>query len=73
MFANVRLRKWGNSLGAVIPRKVVEEAGLKENEEVVIRIEDVKAHTARELFGALKLKHSGQKVKDEARGAWSRW
>ncbi len=70
MFVNVRLRKWGNSLGAVIPKKVVEEAHLKENAEVFIRIEDVKARTGREVFGTYKTKESAQSIKNWLRSEW---
>ena len=70
MFVHVRLRKWGNSLGAVIPREVVESASLKENDEVSLSLEAVKANTAREIFGTFKTKHSAQSIKNWVRKGW---
>ena len=70
VFVNVRLSKWGNSLGAVIPKAVVDDAGLKENAEVTIRVEDVKASTSREVFGTYKVKQSAQSIKNWLRKEW---
>jgi len=54
------VRKWGNSLGVVIP-------GLKENDEVEIVIR--KAVDIRQLFGKYKFRDL-QSVKDELREGW---
>ena len=70
MFVNVKLRKWGNSLGAVIPKDVVREVGLKENATVSISINEVRANTAREVFGTYKTKESAQSIKNWLRKEW---
>lgn len=66
------LREWGNSLGVVIPRKKVEEAGLVKDQEVTI---EVKAENPlKAAFGSLKgWKIDSQKMKDELRKEWSKW
>lgn len=48
-----RTKKWGNSLGIVIPKDEVNELGLKENEEISVEIAK-KTNPLKELFGFSK-------------------
>lgn len=65
----VTAKKWGSSIGVIIPKEIVEKEGIKENEK--IRIEIKKAHTAREVWGLFAdLKINAQKAKDEMRKGW---
>ena len=68
MATEVMVRKWGNSLGVILPREVVEQEHLRESQKV--RLQVVKVADFRHAFGALKGKISGQQVKDEARKGW---
>jgi antitoxin component of MazEF toxin-antitoxin module len=61
------VRKWGNSLGVVIPSEEVSRKGLKENDEVEIVIR--KAVDIRQLFGKYKFRDL-QSAKDELREGW---
>ncbi len=61
------MRKWGNSLGVVIPREEASKEGLKENDEVEIVIR--KAVDIRQLFGKYKFRDL-QSLKDELREGW---
>jgi len=61
------VRKWGNSLGVVIPREEASKEGIRENDEVEIVIR--KAADIRELFGKFKFKDL-QRVKEEIRKGW---
>ncbi len=61
------MRKWGNSLGVVIPREEASKEGLHENDEVEIVIR--KAADIRQLFGKYKFRDL-QSVKDELREGW---
>jgi antitoxin component of MazEF toxin-antitoxin module len=61
------MRKWGNSLGVVIPREEASKEGLHENDEVEIVI--TKAVDIRQLFGKYKFRDL-QSVKDELREGW---
>ncbi len=61
------MRKWGNSLGVVIPREEASREGLKENDEVEIVIR--KAVDIRQLFGKYKFRDL-QSLKDELREGW---
>jgi len=67
----VTIKKWGNSMGIVIPREVIERQHLKENEKVIVTI--VKKADLSHLFGMLKgkVKMSGQEFKDLAREGWN--
>ena len=44
-------RKWGSSLGLVIPKNIVEEENLTENEKLIVSIR--KKRVAKEFFGLL--------------------
>jgi len=57
----VKAKKWGNSLGIRLPRKLVKENNLKPEEELVIQIGKKKVSKAKELFGILKQKEPIEK------------
>lgn len=61
-------RKWGNSLGFIIPKEIVEQENIKPNTKIKFEIRKVNdiSHT----FGILKRKMSGQEFKDRARKGW---
>ncbi len=61
------VRKWGNSLGVVIPREEASKEGIKENDEVEVVVR--KATDIRQLFGKYKFKDL-QGVKEELREGW---
>ncbi len=61
------MRKWGNSLGVVIPREEASKEGIKENDEVEVVVR--KATDIRQLFGKYKFKDL-QAVKEELREGW---
>ena len=71
MEVTTRLKRWGNSIGIIIPAEKLREKNFKEDEEVVITIE--KKNTIKDLFGSLKnLKIDSQKMKDELRKEWNK-
>lgn len=66
--AEARVRKWGNSLGLIIPKETVEKEHIKEKEKLrflIIRDSNV----LKETFGMVKgkWKKSAQQFKDQAR------
>ena len=67
MITRVRLKAWGNSLGAVIPKALVNEIGLKEGQEVEISVRPT--GEVKRLFGKYPT-GSAQKAKDEMRAGW---
>lgn len=64
-------RRWGNSIAVVLPREVLKEQRIKEDEEIVVRVEKVrpKAGVMFGRFPELK-KTPTQQLKDEARQGW---
>jgi len=69
MEIETKTRKWGSSIGVVLPKEVVDEIGIKPNEKIVIDIK--KRPLAKEFFGLLKdWKRSTQEIKDEMRAGW---
>ena len=63
-----RVRKWGNSLGVIIPKDVAEKEHLMEDQKITLVILK-NNQTVRKTFGLLKgkLKKSTQQLMDEAR------
>ena len=63
----VTLRRWGNSLGIVIPKDVVVREGLKEGDELEVKIRRIPS--LKSLFGKYRFKNL-QEIKDELRKGW---
>ncbi len=68
MANEVEIRRWGNSLGIILPKEVVQQKGLKEKDRVIIEI--VNPAVFRSLWGTLKTKKTAQQLKDMAREGW---
>lgn len=65
--AKARLKRWGNSLGVVIPKETAERNGLRVGEEVEIRL--TKLSDIRELRGKYPVEDL-QGAKEEMRKGW---
>ncbi|MBI4154892.1 hypothetical protein HY498_02290 [Candidatus Woesearchaeota archaeon] len=63
-----RARKWGDSIAVIIPREVVHEENIKQNDFLHIAIQ--KEYDLTDLFGKLKIKKTAQQLKDESRKGW---
>jgi len=68
MAIEVEIKKWGNSIGVVLPKSLVEKEELKENDKIVLDI--VRKADLSKTFGTLKRKMSGQEFKDLVRRGW---
>ena len=63
-----RVRRWGSSLGIVVPSEVVKELHLKAGDEAIVEIDRAGIE---EAFGSLKdWAVDPQKLKDELRRGW---
>ncbi len=64
-------KRWGSSIGVILPKKIVEAKRIREND--VIKIEIKNRPLAKEFFGKFKgkFKRSAQELKDEARRGWN--
>ena len=70
MGINVEVKKWGNSLGVILPKEIVKEKDIHENEEIGILI--YKKTNINEVFGMTKNwkkknKMTAQEFKDQSR------
>ena len=63
-------RKWGSSIGIILPKSVIEENRIRENDEVFIELK--RENIMSDLFGKFprKSKKTTQEIKDEARKGW---
>lgn len=63
-----KTKKWGNSLGVIIPRGLVNKMKLNENQEIAIEIKS-KTNVLNELFGFAKgrVNKSTEEIIKEAR------
>ncbi len=62
------VRKWGNSLGVIIPTKFARKLNLREHEKLEIGLK--KIGNVMELFGAMKFKEPTEKIKRELKEGW---
>jgi len=73
MITKTKTKRWGNSIGIVIPRETVETMGIRQGESIVIDIQK-EENVLRELFGSLKFKKPTEKllkeVRNELEGKW---
>ena len=60
-----KVRKWGRSLGVVIPKDKVKKEGIKENETIKLLIIK-KTNVLKETFGTMKFKRTTQEILDES-------
>ena len=61
-------KKWGSSIGVILPKEIVEKQGIKEGDEIVINV--FKKGNLKDVFGKLRTRMPGQKFKDMARKGW---
>lgn len=64
-------KKWGSSIGIIIPKEIVDSKKIKENDQIIIEIKS--KPIAKELFGRCpewKSKKTTQELKNEMRKGW---
>ncbi len=66
---STKVKKWGNSIGIIIPSEIAAAKKIKENQKISIIILEDSKRVFEETFGSLKgkLKRSTQEIKDELR------
>lgn len=65
------VRKWGHSLGVILPKPITRKLELKEHETVELKIKKRGGQEdLMELFGAARLKESTAKIKKELKEGW---
>ncbi|MBI2542466.1 AbrB/MazE/SpoVT family DNA-binding domain-containing protein [Candidatus Woesearchaeota archaeon] len=68
----LKTRKWGSSIGMVIPQKVVKELKIRENQDIIVDIKP-KENPLRELFGSARLSKPTEQLLKEIRGKESKY
>ncbi len=68
MAFETKVKRWGNSIGIIIPNEFVENENIKENDKIIVNI--VKEADLSDIFGSLNRKLSGQKFKDFVKQGW---
>ena len=65
-----KLRRWGRSIGLVVPKKIVETEKLKEGDSVKLVLAK-KSNVLKEVFGTLRFKRSTDEILSESdKEAW---
>lgn len=59
-----KLRRWGNSLGIVVPQNIIEKEKAKEGDEIVILLKERRPNL-RKLFGVHKFKQPVEQIMKE--------
>ncbi|HLC86232.1 MAG TPA: hypothetical protein VJG30_03025 [Candidatus Nanoarchaeia archaeon] len=70
MAVEVTVKKWGNSMGVVLPIDLVERQDIREEDKILIEV--VKKADLKDLFGSLRIGISGQKFKNLVRKGWKK-
>jgi len=65
MEVEIKTKKWGSSLGIIIPKEIVRQERIQEGQEIRINILTRKKTTGADIFGALKFKKPIQVLLDE--------
>jgi antitoxin component of MazEF toxin-antitoxin module len=73
MTIETRTKKWGNSIGIVIPKDTIENLNIKSGEDIVVDIQK-KENVLKEMFGKAKIKKSAEKmIKEVRKDLESKW
>ena len=51
---NAKVKKWGNSLGIIIPKNVLDNENIKEGSEIEISVRSKNKTKVKDIFGILK-------------------
>lgn len=62
------VKKWGNSVGVLLPKEFVEKEKIKINEEIFLDV--VRKADLTNIFGSLERQMSGQAFKNMVRKGW---
>ena len=69
MEIETKAKKWGSSIGIILPKSVVEANKIRENDKIIVEIKN--RPLAGKFFGRLKdWKKPTQEIKDEMRKGW---
>jgi len=70
---NTKVKKWGNSFGIILPRRIVRNQHIKEGSEIHVIIESKNKTKVKDVFGILKgkwKKDTDQIMREVDRELW---
>jgi len=63
-----KVKKWGNSFAVIIPKKIIEEESIKEDQNIKVMLLRDSKKALKSSFGiGKKIKRTGQQFKDDSR------
>ncbi len=65
MEIKVKTKKWGNSIGVLIPKEVVKEENIKPNQEIILMISTKPITKGKDIWGTFKFKEPTEKLMRE--------
>ena len=66
-------KKWGNSIGIIIPKEIADELGLRDGSKITAAFRKPKKTVLEEMFGALEFSEPTEKLLAESRKGFSKW
>ena len=66
----LKVKKWGNSLGAVLPRELVKQIHLKDGSTLEVLVVEKTPVPLNKIFGTFSFRKSGQQLKELMREGW---
>ena len=60
-----KTKKWGNSIGVIIPKEIIREEAIKPNQEVTLWIKSRAITKVKDIFGKWKFEKSTKKLMKE--------
>ena len=65
MEITAKTKKWGSSIGVIIPKEVIREQNIKADQEVTLTISKKPITTGKDLWGTFKFKKSTEQLMRE--------
>ncbi len=60
-----KTKKWGNSIGVLIPKEVIRQQNIIPNQEIILTITKKPITKGKDIWGTLKFKESTQELMRE--------
>ena len=65
MEIKAKTKKWGNSIGILIPKEVIRRENIKPEQEIILTINKKPITKGKDIWGTLKFKESTEKLMRE--------
>jgi len=65
MEIKAKIKKWGNSIGILIPKEAIRKENIKPDQEVTVLISAKPITKGKDIWGTLKFKESTEKLMRE--------